>query len=74
MSVKQIVKTEKKVEDKTVKELVQTLLDTLPDDVTWERLHYHLGVVESVWEGLQDSKAGRSISHEEMLKRIRPWK
>lgn len=73
MSIKEIEKTELKTEDKTVKQLVRELIERLPDDVDWERLYYHLGVVESVWIGLQEMKDGKGISHEEFLKRPQAW-
>ncbi len=76
MSVLELEKPEQKeqsLEDQSVKDTVLGLLDRLPDDVTWERLEYHLYVLKAIWEGDQDSKAGRVISDSEMRQRMQRW-
>ncbi len=61
------------VENQTVKETVQNLLDHLPDDVTWEQLEDRLHMLKTIWESLYDPKQGPGITHEEMKKRVKLW-
>jgi predicted transcriptional regulator len=50
---------------------VRELLDRLPDDCTLEDVQYHLYVLEKIDQGLADIEAGRTISHEEVARRLR---
>ena len=54
-----------------VKETVRALLDRLPDDCTLDDVLYHLYVIQSIESGLADAEAGRTISHEEVKRRLR---
>lgn len=49
----------------TVKEEARRMVDLLPDDATWEDLHYEIYVRQAVEAGLNDSREGRTVSHEE---------
>lgn len=53
------------------KDTVRELLDRLPDDCTLEDVLYHLYVIQAIDRGLQDAKAGRTISHEEVAEEMR---
>jgi len=53
------------------KKLVRELLDRLPDDCSLEDVQYHLHVLESVQRGLEDSDAGRVVSHEHVKAELR---
>ena len=48
-------------------------LDNLPDGATVEDFAEHLGYILGIERGLADVEAGRTISHEELLERIRGW-
>ena len=50
---------------------VRELLDRLPDDCTLEDVQYHLYVLDKIDQGLADVDAGRTISHEEVTRRLR---
>ncbi|MGQ0814042.1 MAG: hypothetical protein ACT4O1_06205 [Gemmatimonadota bacterium] len=50
---------------------VRELLDRLPDDCTLEDVQYHLYVLDKIDQGLADVEAGRTISHEEVARRLR---
>ncbi len=50
----------------TVKEQARNLVETLPDDSTWEDLMYEIYVQESVQRGLEDARAGRVKTTEEI--------
>jgi hypothetical protein len=55
----------------TVKEEIRSLLEELPDDVTYDEVQYHIYVREQIGKGLADLAAGRTISHEEVKRRLR---
>ena len=50
---------------------VRELLERLPDDCTIEDVQYHLYVLDKIDQGLADVEAGRTISHEEVARRLR---
>jgi predicted transcriptional regulator len=50
----------------TIKEQARQLVETLPEDSTWEDLMYEIYVQESVQRGLEDAKAGRIKTTEEI--------
>ena len=56
-----------------VKEEARDLIAALPDDVTFDDVHYHLLVREKIDQGLQDIKEGRIVSEEEMDARFKKW-
>ena len=53
------------------KETVRTLLDRLPDDCSLDDVLYHLYVIQAIAEGRADSKAGRTMSHQEVAEALR---
>lgn len=55
------------------KDELKALLDEQPEDSTVEELVRELAFHVMIQRGLADSKAGRTISHEEMGRRIRSW-
>ena len=56
-----------------VKEEARDLIAALPDDVTFDDVHYHLLVREKIDQGLQDIKEERIVSEEEMDARFKKW-
>lgn len=54
-----------------VKEAVHELAEQLSDDATWDDVAYSIYVRQAVEKGLDDVKAGRTISHEELKEK---WK
>lgn len=48
-----------------VKQDMRQLLDSLPDDVTWERLLDAIVLRHKIARGLADEAAGRVVSHTE---------
>lgn len=56
-----------------VKEEVRDLIETLPDNVTFDDVHYHLLVQEKIDQGLDDIKEGRIVSEMEMDARFKKW-
>ena len=49
------------------------LIESLPDDCTFDDIQYHLFVRRSVQRGLADIDAGRVVPVEEMERRIGQW-
>jgi predicted transcriptional regulator len=47
-----------------------TLIRSLPDDVSWDELQYHLYVRQQIEAGLADEAAGRLIDTAEMQRRL----
>ena len=54
----------------TIRDEARRLVDQLPDDATWEDLLYQIYVRQSVEAGLEDCRAGRLVSVEEVRKRL----
>lgn len=57
-------------ESNTVKQAASSVLQNLPDDVTWEGVQYHLFVRQQIELGLADSDAGRLLDPSEVRKRL----
>jgi len=57
----------------TAKEEVRSLLDKLPDDVSFEDIQYHIFVREKIERGLRDAEQGRWVDQEEIERRMSRW-
>ena len=57
----------------TAKEDLARLIDEQPDDRSAEEIIRELAFHVMIQRGLADSDAGRTISNEEMGRRIRSW-
>ena len=57
----------------SVKEELKQIAEQLPDDCTWDEVLYRLYVRERIQKGLDSLNQGKSISHEQAMKEIRPW-
>ncbi len=60
-------------EELSVKDAVHSLLDRLPDDVTWERLEYHIHVCRVVAESERDAEKNGYISDAVARERLKRW-
>jgi len=54
----------------TVKEEARKLLDSLPEDATWDHLMYEIYVRTKIEEGIAADEAGDVVPHEEVEKRF----
>ena len=54
-----------------IKSEARRLVDSLPESATWDDLAYEVYVRQSVEAGLADADAGRVLSHDETLARVR---
>ncbi len=57
----------------TAKAQAETLLRRLPDDCTYDDIHYHLYVIEKIRRGLESADQEGTISQEEMEERLELW-
>ncbi len=55
-----------------VKEIVEEILEQLPDDTSLEEVQYRLFVRQKIEQGLADVETGRVISHDEAKRQIVP--
>lgn len=58
----------------TRKDLMHKVVDQLPDEADWDEAIDRLLYIKGIERGLADVKAGKTISHEELLKRIETWR
>ena len=54
----------------TRKERILNFLQKLPDDVSYDRVLYHVGVMKAIEEALVESERGEGIEHEELFRRL----
>ncbi|MEX0660848.1 MAG: hypothetical protein WD137_03615 [Balneolaceae bacterium] len=59
------------MEKSVLKKEVENMLEDLPEDANWDDVMYKIYVRQSIEQGLQDSEAGRTISHEEIKKKFK---
>jgi len=52
------------------KAVAKAILDSLPDNASWEDVQYHLYVRQQIEAGLEDEAAGRLIDTDEMRRRL----
>ncbi len=57
----------------TVKEKMAEIINELPDDSTYGEVLRELAFGGMIERGLRDSDAGRTLSDDEMERRIRLW-
>jgi predicted transcriptional regulator len=52
-----------------IKKELENMVQDLPENAQWEDVMYKIYVRQSIEQGLKDSRAGRSLSHEEIKKK-----
>lgn len=63
------------IEEKpSIKSLLREVIDAQPEDASYEEIMRELAFERMVARGLSDARAGRSVGHEEALRRIRSWR
>ncbi|MBK9326027.1 MAG: hypothetical protein KBF24_09740 [Thiobacillaceae bacterium] len=64
-----------KVDEKpSAKSILREVIEAQPDDASYEEIMRELAFERMVERGLADARAGRSVDHEEALRRIRAWR
>lgn len=61
------------IADTSPKEVMIRAIQELPDDSSYEEILRELAFARMIERGMADSAAGRTISHEEMGRRIAAW-
>ena len=56
-----------------VKETMTEVIQSQPEDATYEEIMRELAFERMIARGLADSRNGRHISNEDMERRIRTW-
>ncbi len=56
-----------------LKEEVQTMIESLPDDCTIEDIQYHIYVIEKIDNGINDIGNNKTLSQDEAKKRMAKW-
>ena len=54
----------------TVREDAKKLLESLPDEASWDDIMYEMYVRKKIDQGIIDANEGKLISHEEVKKRV----
>ncbi len=55
------------------KQLVKKIVDSLPEDTSYDEILKELACNKMIQKGLKDSKEDKVISNKEMKKRIQSW-
>ncbi len=54
----------------TVKQAAKEVIEQLPDEVSWDDVHYELYVKQKIEAGLAAAQAGHTVPHEEAKQRL----
>ena len=57
----------------TVKEEVRRMIESLPDDATWEDVQYSIYVRERIERGRREASDGKILDEDEVERRMKPW-
>ena len=57
----------------TVKEEIRRMVESLPEDVTWEDLQYSIYVRERIERGRREAADGKILDEDEVERRMKPW-
>jgi len=55
------------------KEEVRKLLDALPEEVSFEDIHYYIYVQEAIRRGLEAAERGELVDQDEIERRMAKW-
>lgn len=56
------------------KQTMAEVIQSQPDDASYEEIMRELAFERMVARGLEDARAGRTVSNEEMERRMRTWR
>jgi len=63
------------VSDKPMaKAVIREVIEAQPDDASYEEIMRELAFERIIERGLANVRAGRSVSHDEAMRRIRSWR
>jgi predicted transcriptional regulator len=58
----------------SAKQRVLQAIRALPDESTMDQISDEVAILAAIERGEEDIAAGRTMGHEEVVKRNRPWK
>lgn len=58
----------------SAKSLLRQVIDAQPEDASYEEIIRELAFERMVERGLADVRAGRSLGHDDALRKIRAWR
>jgi len=61
------------IEQQTPKSVIHSIVDAQPDDASFDEILRELTFNRMVEKGLADSRAGRVVSEEDALRRVKSW-
>ena len=61
-------------EKPSAKSVLREVIEAQPEDASYEEILRELAFERMVARGLSDVRAGRTVSHEEAIRRIRSWR
>jgi predicted transcriptional regulator len=61
-------------EKPSAKSILRAVIEAQPEDASYEELMRALAFERMVERGLADARAGKTVDHEEALRRIRAWR
>ena len=56
----------------TVKDEIRRMIESLPDDATWEDVQYSIYVRERIERG-SEAAEGKILEEDEVERRMKPW-
>ena len=56
------------------KNLLREVIEAQPDDASYDEIMREMAMTRMIERGLADVRAGRTVSHEEAVRRIRAWR
>ena len=57
----------------TVKDEIRRMIESLPDDATWEDVQYSIYVRERIERGRGEAAEGKILDEDEVERRMKPW-
>lgn len=57
----------------TVKTEAENIIKSLPDDISFEDIQYHLFIAEKLRKSREQIKEGKVFTQEEVKKRLEKW-
>ena len=57
----------------TVKEEVRRMIESLPDNATWEDVQYSIYVRERIERGRREATDGKILDEDDVERRMKPW-
>jgi predicted transcriptional regulator len=57
----------------TPKHDIQKMLETVPDDASYEDIQYHIYICQKIRKGVKDVESGRVLTQRETERRMARW-